>query len=202
MNQARGLLAEYGIVSPQGHKAFCTLIHRVSDPANGELSHLLRPHFRALADEYYALCDRIDEVQVSLQSLVDSNPHCQILMSIPGIGIANATAIYSAIGCGEQFRSAREFAVWLGLTPKQHSSGEKQRTGGISKRGNRYLRKQLVHGARSAVSRSKTKTDALSVWINKLVTRRGVQKAYVAMAARMARLAWILLQKHECYRVH
>jgi len=83
-------------------------------------------------------------------------------MSIPGIGIANATAIYSAIGSGEQFQTAREFVVWLGLTPKQYSSGEKQRIGGISKRGNRYLRK-LVHGARAAVSRSKTKTEALSV---------------------------------------
>lgn len=200
MNQARGLLAEYGIVSPQGHKAFCALLHRVSEAGSHELSPLLRPHFRAIADDYYLLCDRIQEIQHTLQSLAETNPHCQILMSIPGIGLVNATAIYSAIGCGEQFQSAREFAVWLGLTPKQHSSGERQKTGGISKRGNRYLRKQLVHGARAAVSRSKTKTDALSVWINKLVARRGVQKAYVAMAARMARLAWILLQKHECYR--
>ncbi len=126
---------------------------------------------------------------------------CKFLLSIPGIGIINATSIYSAIGDGSQFKNSREFAVWLGLTPKQTGSGEKNYTGGISKRGNRYLRKQLIHGARSAVSRSRNKSDSLSVWVNKLVERRGVPKAYVAMAARMARIAWTLLQRKENFKV-
>jgi transposase len=97
-------------------------------------------------------------------------------------------------------KNAREFAVWLGLTPKQSSSGTTFKSGGITKRGNRYLRKQLVHGARAAVSRCKNKTDSLSLWVNQLVARRGAPKAYVATAARMARLAWVLMHKKEMYR--
>jgi transposase len=107
---------------------------------------------------------------------------------------------YSAIGNGSQFKEAREFAVWLGLTPRQFSSGGSFKSAGITKRGNRYLRKQLVHGARAVLARSKNKTDKLSCWGNQLVARRGKQKDCVALAARIARLAWILLQKQEPYQ--
>lgn len=200
INQTRGLLAEYGVVTPQGHKGFCDMLHRVLDPVNPCVSAIMKKQLHNIADEYYAMCDRIDDLQTTLQQIADANPYCRLLMTIPGIGIVNATSIYSAIARGQQFNSARAFAVWLGLTPRQSSSGNSFKSGGITKRGNRYLRKQLIHGARAAVSRSRNKTDALSVWANQLVARRGVQKAYVAYAARMARLAWILLQKNECYR--
>ncbi len=120
---------------------------------------------------------------------------------IPGIGVINATVIVSAIGQGQQFKSARELAVWLGPTPKQASSGDKFKSGAITKRGNRYLRKQLVHGARAAISRCRNKDDALSRWANQLIARRGIQKACVAMAARMARIIWVLLHKQENYKV-
>lgn len=200
INQTRGLLAEYGIIAPQGHKGFCQLLHKICDPASKGVSTIIKTQLRSVADEYYAMTDRIEDIQNTLQNIADSNSCCRILMTIPGIGVINATSIYSAIARGQQFNSAREFAVWLGLTPKQSSSGEKSKTSGITKRGNRYLRKQLVHGARAAVSRSRNKTDTLSLWANKLVARRGIQKAYVAYAARMARLAWILLQRNESYR--
>jgi transposase len=105
-----------------------------------------------------------------------------------------------AMADGSQFNDAQEFAMWLGLTPRQSSSGDSFKSVGITKRGNRYLRKQLVHGARAMLSRSKNKTDSLSLWANQLVARRGIQKACVAMAARMARIAWTLLQRKEMYK--
>lgn len=201
INQTRGLLSEYGIVSPKGHKAFCLLLREVSQPSNKALSSLLKTELAQLADEYYSLTDRIESINQTLSKIARRHPLCRILLTIPGIGIVNATAIYSAIGNGNQFKNARELAVWLGLTPKQASSGDSFTSSGITKRGNRYLRKQLVHGARAALSRSKKKSDQLSRWGNQLVARRGMNKACVAMAARLARLAWILLQKQQPYRV-
>ena len=201
MNQTRGLLSEYGIVSPQGHAAFCKLLRELCDPKCRQVSPILKVQISELSDEYYLLCDRIESINSELKQIADNNPWCQILLSIPGVGPINATAIYSAIGRGQQFTSAREFAVWLGLTPRQASSGERFKSSGITKRGNRYLRKQLVHGARAAISRCRKKEDSLSTWANQLVARRGIQKAVVAMAARMARIAWVLLNREEYYKV-
>lgn len=201
MNQTRGLLSEYGIIAPVGHKAFCKLLREVSQPECRTVSPMLKMQLSQTADEYYYHTERIEEIKQALQNIADNNPLCKILLSIPGIGVINATAIYSAIGNGSQFKNAREFAVWLGLTPKTAGSGETFKSGGITKRGNGYLRKQLVHGARAALSRCRSKTDSLSNWANQLVARRGIQKACVAMAARLARLSWVLLQKQELYKV-
>jgi len=199
-NQARGLLSEYGIVAPQGHKSFCQLIQDVIDPSNTDLSAPLKIQLKNVVDDYYNLTDRVTEINEQLAQIAKTNPLCSLLLSIPGIGVINATAIYSAIGDGSQFNSGREFAVWLGLTPRTASSGEKFKSAGITKRGNCYLRKQLVHGARAALSRCKNKTDRLSCWANQLLARRGQQKACVAMAARMARIAWVLLSRQEMYK--
>jgi transposase len=201
MNQIRGLVAEYGFIAPEGHAAFSKLLRELSAPENGGLSPLMKRQINPILEEYCLLTDRIDDIQDQLNALAQQNPLCKLLLSIPGIGVINATAIYSAIGTGCQFKNAREFAVWLGLTPKQSSSGEKFSSSGITKRGNRYLRKQLCHGARAALSRCRKKTDKLSIWGNQLVARRGMQKATVAMAARMARLCWVLLQRKERYQV-
>lgn len=200
MNQVRGLLSEYGIIAPQGHKSFCQLLHQVSEPNYSGLSSLLKIQIKHTADDYYLLSDRIEELDKQLIQIAKSNPLCEILLTIPGVGVINATAIYSAIGKGTQFQNGREFAVWLGLTPRTASSGEKFSSAGITKRGNSYLRKQLVHGARAALSRCRNKTDKLSCWANQLVARRGNQKACVALAARLARVAWVLLNKQEAYK--
>jgi transposase len=200
INQTRGLLSEYGIVAPQGHRAFCRALQEVGQPEFAGLSPLLKAQLNHIADEYYAHTDRIEEITQTLAAIANKHPLCRLILSIPGIGVINATAIYSAIGNGSQFKNGREFAVWLGLTPRQASSGDSFRSGGITKRGNRYLRKQLVHGARAALLMCKNRPDQLSRWGNQLVARRGIHKACVAMAARMARLAWVLLQKQEVYR--
>jgi transposase len=201
MNQTRGLLSEYGIVAPRGHDAFTRLLHTVIDPEYDGLSALIKDELFALTEEYRYQGVRISQITQTLTEIAQDNPLCRILLSIPGIGPINATAIYSAIGNGSQFNSGREFAVWLGLTPKQSSSGDTFKSGGITKRGNRYLRKQLVHGARAVIYRCKNKPDQLNRWVSQLVARRGVNKASVALAARLARLSWILLHKQVKYQM-
>jgi transposase len=200
MCQARGLLSEYGVVTTQGHKAFRALIAKVTDPTDQSLSALLKEQFCTILKEHERHTQRINELEKQLAIIAKEQPICQLLMTIPGIGVINATAIYCAIGNGSQFKNARDFAVWLGLTPKQRQSGNTSSSGGITKRGNRYLRTQLVHGARSMLCQCKDKTDRVSLWGNQLVARRGFNKACVAMAARLARLCWILIQKNESYR--
>lgn len=199
VNQLRGLLSEYGVVTTQGYKAFIAMIAVVTDPEVDTISPILKVQFRLAVEEYHRLSERIDGIENELRQLVQREALCQLLSSIPGIGVINATAIYSAIGKGDQFSNAREFAVWLGLTPRQSSSGNSFKSGGITKRGDRYLRKQLVHGARAMLPRCRNKTDRLSIWANALIARRGFNKAVVAMAARLARLCWTLLRKNEMY---
>lgn len=130
-NQTRGLLSEYGIVAPQGHKAFCRALQEVGQPEFEGLSPLLKAQLNHIADEYYAHTDRIEEINRVLAEIANNHPLCKLILSIPGIGIINATAIYSAIGNGSQFKNGREFAVWLGLTPRQASSGDSFKSGGV-----------------------------------------------------------------------
>ena len=175
--------------------------YEVTDPENDAISQILKNQFVAIRSEYLELTDRIAGILKELTLVAKNEPLCQLLLSIPGIGVINATAIYSAVGNGSQFKSAREFAVWLGFTPRQRSSGDKFSSSGITKCGDRYLRKQLVHGARALFYRCRNKTDKLSLWVNQLAARRGANKACVALAARLARICWILLRKKEAYRV-
>ena len=144
---------------------------------------------------------RLEQLTAQIKALVLEDPIATRLMTIPGIGVLVASALSSAIGAGQQFNNARELAVWMGLTPKHAASGNTLKPSGISKRGNRYLRKQLCHGARAVLTISKKKDDPLVVWSRKLAERRGNNKATVALANRIARLAWVLLQKQEDYRV-
>jgi transposase len=200
INQTRGLLSEYGIVAPQGLKAFRELLLNASGAGEARLSVRLKRQLQVIAEDYDILVRRIRDLDQELSRIAAANPLCQLLLSIPGIGVINATALFSAIGNGAQFANGRELAVWLGLTPRQSSSGERFHSAGITRRGNRYLRKQLVHGARALMVHCKRRTDPLSNWINRLAQRRGANKACVALAARLARLSWVLLQRQTPYR--
>lgn len=132
INQTRGLLSEYGIIAPQGHKAFSRLLRDVSQPEFEGISPLLKVQLNHIADEYYGHTDRIEEITGTLTEIANKHPLCRLILSIPGIGVINATAIYSTIGNGSQFSNGREFAVWLGLTPRQASSGNSFKSGGIT----------------------------------------------------------------------
>jgi len=198
-NQTRGLLSEYGIIFPKGVKAFKQTLMNLLDPEDTQLSTAIKLQIQYVSDEFNRMSLRLKELNQTLAQIARDNPHCTRLMSVPGIGYVNATALYSAIGNGSQFKNARELSVWLGITPKQFASGNKQVMAGITKRGNRYLRKQLIHGARAMMIRCKKHDDHLSHWLQSIVIRRGPNKACVALANKMARLCWTLLQKNQMY---
>ncbi|MFT6898799.1 MAG: transposase [Paraglaciecola sp.] len=197
-NQIRGLLSEFGLVFPCGHAALC--IHLVNMIDNEQYSGSLRAMMGALKTEYDDTRVRIAAIELQLRHFVDNSESGKILLSIPGIGYLNASAFLAAIDKGQAFNTPKEFAVWLGLTPKQHASGDINKMGGITKRGDRYLRKQLIHGARSVVSRAAKSTDPLALWAMKLRATKPFNKVAVAVAHRLARLIWILLTRQEHYR--
>ena len=166
LHRIRGLLSEFGVVFPCGQAALIVGLGSVID--NAQYS-LLLPHMMTdILDEYKVIRLRLKHIEQQLRECVDSSESGQILLSIPGIGIINASAFLAAIDKGQAFNTPKEFAVWLGLTPKQHASGNMSKMGGITKRGDRYLRKQLVHGARALVSRAAKSNNPLSVWAMKL----------------------------------
>ena len=198
-NQIRGLLSEFGVIFPCGHVALCAGLTQVID--SEQRSNQLKTMMRELKAEYEDTRTRIKAIEQQLHHFVNNNESGKILLSIPGIGFINASAFLAAIDKGQAFNNPKEFAVWLGLTPKQHASGNISKMGGITKRGDRYLRKQLVHGARSVVSRAAQRTDPLSLWATKLRVTKPFNKVAVAVAHRLARLIWILLTRQEHYRV-
>jgi transposase len=198
-NQARGLLSEFGVVFPCGHKALLNGLTRVID--NPQYSHCLQNMVIDMLSEYKTTLERIKGIEKQLSEFVDDSKSGKILRSIPGIGIINASALLAAIDKGQAFNNPKEFAVWLGLTPKLHASGNMSKMGGITKRGDRYLRKQLIHGARAFVCRAGNSTDPLALWAMKLRATKPFNKVAVAVAHRLARLIWILLTRQEHYRV-
>jgi transposase len=197
-NQARGLLSEFGVVFPCGHKALLNGLTSVID--NPQYSHRLQDMVIDMLSEYDITLNRLKGIEKQLGEFVDASESGKILRSIPGIGVINASALLAAIDKGQAFNNPKEFAVWLGLTPKQHASGNISKMGGITKRGDRYLRKQLIHGARAFVSRAAKSTDPLALWATKLRVTKPFNKVAVAMAHRLARLIWILLTRQERYR--
>lgn len=200
VNQTRGILSEYGIIANKGIRHFSLLLASLSQPEAEVFSGLMKEQLQLIADEYQSLTVRLNKLNQQLKEIALNNPLCKIVMTIPGIGYINATALISAIGNDSQFSHAREISVWLGLTPKQHASGDRGYLSGISKRGNRYLRSLMVHGARAALYKCKNPQDRVIQWARDLAKRSNPNKAAVALANRLTKLAWILLQKQESYQ--
>jgi len=143
---------------------------------------------------------RIQAMEVRIQRMFQNNAQCQKIAAVEGVGPLIATAMVAAVSDGKVFRNGRQFAAWLGLVPRQHSSGDKQRLLGITKRCDPYLRMLLVHGARSVVYRSAGKLDRRNQWIAEKQRKLGATKACVAVANKNARIIWALLTKDEPYR--
>jgi len=200
VNQVRGLLLEYGIVIPQGIARFRKRLPRVIEEADHGVSFVLRDLLQSLQSDLHALDTRVVEVTCQLTRLSHELEACQRLQEMEGIGPLSATALVAALGNGHDFQTGRQVAAWLGLVPRQQSSGGTTRLGGITKGGNGYVRRLLMHGARSVIGHVRDKPDAKSAWIRQLVTRIGVNKACVAVAKKMARVAWALLHTGEQYR--
>ncbi len=199
-NEIRGLLAEQGVVFGLGFKRLHEELIRVASDEQTELSLF----FRAMLGELYTeLCDlelRLEAMNRRIREIFNQEESCRRLGEIPGVGPVIATAMVAAVGNPKTFASGRSLAAWLGVVPRQHSSGGKQTLLGISKRGDTYLRKQLIQGARSVVLRAASKTDPQSRWIDQKVKSRGINRATVAVANKNARIIWKLLVTGESYR--
>jgi len=201
VNQTRGLLAEYGVVIHQGVSAVrCQLPLIIEDAENG-LTSLSRELFSELLDELRLLDARLKQCEQRIKRMNQNNEVCQRLDDILGIGPIIASATYAAAGDGKEFNNGRHFSAWMGLVPGQHSTGGKSKLLGISKRGDAYLRTLYIHGARAVLRHSATKQDRFSRWAQSVLARRGHNKACVAVANKMARMAWVIMAKGETYRV-
>lgn len=197
INHTRGLLAEYGIIHPAGAALFGRRAR--TGLADAGLSPMAYETFEALLDELDALEERIDRLDRRIRNICRDDETCRRLMTLPGVGPVVATALVASIGDARQFHSGRELAAWIGLVPRQYSTGGKSRLGGVGRRANHYLRRQLVHGARAVALRLATKTDARSRWFQAVIDRRGFNKGIVAMANKTARMAWAMLTRQQVY---
>src|SRR5262249_13167220 len=173
---------------------------RVLEEADNGLSFQMRDLLQRLQSELSALDPRITDIAGQLARRSHEMEACQRLQEMEGIGPLSATALVAALGHGHNFHDGRQVAAWLGLVPRQHSSGGTTRLGSITKGGESYVPRLLIYGAGSVISHVPDKTDAKSAWIRQLVTRIGVNKACVAVANKMARVAWALLHTGEPYR--
>jgi transposase len=199
-NQTRGLLGEYGLVVAEGLHHLRRRLPEILEDAENGLSPLAR---RLFADRYDRLVDldrQIEAYQQQLEVVCQQSPACRQLLAIPGIGPITATAMVAGLGDGQGFDNGRQVAAWLGIVPRQDSSGGKPRLLGISKRGDTYLRTLLIHGARAVVRAAMRKDDAHSRWIQALVQRRNANIAAVAVANKTARTIWAMLTRGEDYR--
>lgn len=199
-NQMRGLLAEFGIVATTGIERLQRAMPGVLEDAENGLPMLARHVFADMAQQLRELDARIDEYDRRLGALARQSEPARRLMSIQGVGQISATAIVASVGDAKVFANGRQFAAWLGLVPRQYSSGGKSRLGRITKRGNVYLRTLLIHGARAALRFSAGHTDPRNCWVQALQERRGHNKAAVALAAKNARIIWAMLARDEPYR--
>lgn len=200
VNQIRGLLAEYGVIINRGIASVRKHLPFILEDADNGLSVMARELFAELFEELGTVDKRLSGCEQRIKAANQENEVCQRLDEVLGIGLITVSALYAAGGDGSDFKNGRHFSAWLGLVPGQHSSGGKSVLLGISKRGNSYLRTLLIHGARSVLRHSADKTDRFSRWAQALLERRGHNRACVAVANKLARIAWVVMAKGERYR--
>ena len=204
INQIRGLLGEYGIVMRQGVSAVRKhLPELITDEAN-DLSSIMRQNLTSLYESLCFLDERILAQEKLLKDIVRENEACKRLMQVPGIGLLTATILLSVAGVASNFKNGREFAAYLGLVPRQNSTGGKTKLLGISKRGDSYTRTLLIHGARAvlhALIAGRTPQAQQNAWLAELATRRGKNRASVALANKTARIAWSMLAQGTEYKL-
>ncbi len=197
INQIRAFLLERGMVFAQKPAKLKAAMADVLEDADNALTPIMRNMIGILWDEWKTVEEQIDELTDRLEQIAESDAGCCRIRQIPGIGPIVATAIVAAIGNGAAFRKGRDFAAWLDLVPRQYSTGGKAKLLGISKRGNIYLRKILIHGARAAAMRIKRDRFPIGAWMNALEARAPRNVLVVAMANKLARIAWLYSQAEK-----
>jgi transposase len=202
-NQIRGLLLDRGIEIAQGFYALRTVLPRLLSDDDAGLTPMMRELIRLVLEMWNHTERAIDELNHRLEQLARQSDMCRRLQTIPGVGVLWATALVSAVGNGSSFRCARDLSAWVGVVPRQCSTGGTTRLLGISKRGNRYLRRLLIQGARSLwVWKDKHPLDPLQRWLIAVGQRRHAHVAICALANKLARIAWAILRTGEDFRVH
>jgi transposase len=200
INQLRAVLLERGIVIPHGRRKLEQHLAAMLDEGEGlPLSPRVRALVADMRAEWRELDRRIGAFDDEFAARARSDEAARRLATIPGIGVLNATALLAAIGTGEAFRRGRDLAAWLGLVPRQASTGGRAKLLGISKRGNKYLRKLLIHGARSVLRPLSRSATPLGAWLRGLLARAHVNTAVVALANKLARIAWAVLSRTRTF---
>jgi transposase len=199
-NQIRGLLAEFGLVIPQGIGHIAKRVPELIEDASNELPGSFRLLVQRLLEHLKELDRQVGEMEAQIVAWHRSNEDSRKLEKVPGIGPITASAIVASVGDAKNFTNARQMAAWLGLVPRQHSSGGKNVLLGISKRGDVYLRTLLIHGARSVICAVQRKKDSMDGWLGGLLKRRNVNVTAVALANKNARIVWALLRHGREFR--
>ncbi len=198
-NQIRGLLAEFGIAIPLGIASIKRRVPEILEDSENELPGVMRQLIDRLTDNLKEMDRQVNELEKQIQLWHRGNEASRKLEAIPGLGPITASAIVATVGDAREFRNGRQLAAWLGLVPRQNSSGGKQTLLGISKRGDSYLRSLLVHGARAVIKMAETKAQP-DGWLRMLMARRNKNVASVALANKNARIIWALLAKDRVFR--
>jgi len=200
VSQIRGLLLDRGFAFAKSITRARRVIPEILADQDNELTAMAREAIAELYDLFRDLDRRIASFDKKIDAVFRNNEACQRIAKIKGVGPKTATAVVAAIGDGSEFKNGRHLAAWVGLVPRQFSSGDRKVLMGISKRGSQHLRSLLVHGARSVVRTAPNKTDPTNQWINQLRQRRGFNRATVAVANKNARIIWAVLKTGEPYR--
>ena len=198
-NQIRGLLAEYGVILPKGIR-YLKNTPEILESNQEKLTPQSQIIFARLYDQFKMYDAQVKVYDKEIEHAAMQDAQCREIMKIEGIGPLSASAIVATIGDAKLFKNGREVSAWLGLVPKQHSSGNTVRLGGMSKRGDRYVRTLLIHGARAVVRCCNNKTDKRSIWVANKKQRSGYNITAVALANKNARIIWAMLATGECYR--
>lgn len=199
-NQIRGLVSEYGLVAPLQVSHLRAAIPGWLEDAENGLTYRFRRLLNGIWTDLLALDQRVQELDREIAEIAAADPVAQRLQQLRGVGPLTATALLASVGDASQFKNGRQMAVSLGLTPKQNSSGGKDKLLGISKRGDSYVRCLLVHGARSVIRLAKNKDDRLSHWVTRIANTRHPNVAVVAMANKTARIAWAMIRNGSDYQ--
>ncbi len=197
-NQIRGLLSEFGIVIPQGIRSIMKQVPEILEDGENGLPGTMRNLLERLTENLKEMDRQAKELEAQIQLWHRENAASRKLAEIPGLGPITASAIVATVGDAREFRNDRQLAAWMGLVPRQHSSGGKQNLLGISKRGDTYLRTLLIHGARSVIRFAEKKAEPDS-WLRKPMARRNKNVAAVALANKNARIVWALLAKDRMF---
>lgn len=200
-NQLRGLMKEYGVFVAAGYQKLKQALPGIFDR---NIENSLTPQMKELIEGQYNMLlifdEKIDKLDIQIEQISKQHEVCQRLQQIEGIGPITALAIVALVGNGQGFKNGRHFSAYLGLVPRQYSSGQKEKLLGISKRGDVYLRELLIHGGRSVVMHCNQKSDARSIWVNKIKDTGGMNKAAVAVANKNARIVMAMLLSGDNYQ--